>query len=210
MAVYSPEMVLSKNRKCGCSLNLPIIGHCRPTRNCIICCYARSGHTSLPVSMRKQKWLSKYLEGKNISRLIEESSQWRAVRVAGTGDLKATHIPALFSLAKACPGTMFWGMTRKLEIAHELNHRYPNLKFMVSVDGSSPDSVWNYDGVLCYGPRLPRDLVPADRRIQTVFPYHRSGRVVNGMPHHPKDCQAVWHNISGCMVCGRCWAWKGA
>lgn len=206
--MYKPYRVLSENSKCGNSLNLPIAGHCRPTKNCAACCYARRGHTALPSSKRKQTWLSKYLMGNNIDRLIEESARWHAVRISGTGDLSLEHTPSLIHLAKQLPGTMFWGMTRKLEIAREINHKLPNLKLLVSIDSSSPTSVWNYDGALCYGPRLQDDIVPDDRRIKVVFPYHSSGRVTNGVPHHPKDCRAVWHEISGCQVCGRCWSWK--
>jgi hypothetical protein len=104
---------------------------------------------------------------------------------------------------------MFWGMTRKIEIATTLNGQAPNLKLMVSVDSSSPASVWKYKGVLCWGPRFASDVVPADPRIHTIFPYHSSGKIVQAksMPEDPRDCQAVYHRIPGCMSCGRCWNW---
>ena len=206
--MYSPTTILSENSKCGCSLNLPIAGHCRPTPNCARCCYARSGHTALPASKHKQVYTSKYLAGNNIDRLIEEARTWPAVRLSGTGDLSLDHCKNLIRLAASVPRTMFWGMTRKIEIANEINHKLPNLKLMVSVDSSSPKSVWKYPGAMCWGPRLASDVVPDDPRIHTVFPYHRSGRVINGVPHDRRDCRAVWHEISGCQVCGRCWNWK--
>jgi hypothetical protein len=208
--MYSPIQILSKNIKCGCSLNMPIAGHCRPTKNCSHCCYARTGHTALQCSKNKQNYLSKYLAGKDISRLITEARGHTSVRLSGTGDLNTPHIKNILKLAKAVPNTMFWGMTRKLEIANSLNNKLPNLKIMVSVDASSPKSVWNYKGVLCWGPRLASDLVPKnDPRIKTIFPYHSSGHIVNekAMPKDPRDCPVVRHTKSGCLECGRCWNW---
>jgi hypothetical protein len=204
---YFPTTILSSNTKTGCSINLPIAGHCTPTKNCAACCYAKSGHTALPTNKRKQVWVSQYLKGPNISQLIQETRAHTAVRLSGTGDISLDHINNLLWLAQSCPNTMLWGMTRKLDVATELNGRLPNLKLLVSVDSSSPDSVWNYPGKLCFGPRLAGDKVPADRKIVTVFPYHFAGRVVNGIPRHKKDCKAVHHEISGCMSCGRCWKW---
>jgi len=61
--MYFPTTILSENSKTGCSLNLPIAGHCRPTKNCARVCYAKCGNTAYPNSKRKQIWLSKYLKG---------------------------------------------------------------------------------------------------------------------------------------------------
>lgn len=206
---YSPYRILSSNTKCGCSVNLPIRGHCTPTRVCARACYARTGHCARPASIRKQLYLSRYLKGNDLSRMVGESGKWRAVRLSGTGDLQTGHIRNILRLAGACPDTQFWGMTRKPDIARKLNRRLPNLKVMVSVDSSSPASVWKYDGALCWGPRLAEDRVPRDPRIKVVFPYHCMGRVVQAklMPRDRRDCKAVWHEISGCQACGRCWDW---
>lgn len=204
---YRPGSILSSNTKTGVSLNLPIKGHCRPTKNCSRCCYAKSGHTTLPSSLRKQTWLSKYLAGKDISELIHESRLHTAVRISGTGDLSLEHIPNILLLAKSCPGTMFWGMTRKIEIAKALD-KVKNIKLMVSLDSSSPEETKKYKGAICWGPNLPGDKVPDRKNIITVFPYHRSGHVIKGVPRHPKDCLAVHHEIPGCLSCNRCWSWK--
>lgn len=203
-----PQTILSKNSKCGHSINLPIKGHCRPTKACSFCCYARTGRTTLPESIAKQTWVSNYLTGNDLSRLIKECRKLNHVRLNGTGDLNKEHVPALLSLASLVPDTQFWGMTRKTDIAMAINGRLPNLKLLVSVDATSPPSAWNYPGKLCYGPRRPEDTVPDDPRIVTVFPRHFAGRVIKAVPHHPKDCQGVWHTISGCNECGRCWNWS--
>jgi hypothetical protein len=208
--MYFPTTILSENSKTGCSLNLPIAGHCRPTKNCSRTCYARYGHTALPVSKNKQRWLSDYLKGSDITQLIGECRGRTAVRLNGTGDLNKEHVPNILKLAKTCPATVFYGMTRKIEIAKALNNKLPNLKFMVSVDSSTPKSIWeNYKGTLCWGPRFAGDVVPNLKNIRTIFPYHFAGKIVkkDHMPHDPRDCPAIWHKVSGCLSCGKCWNW---
>ena len=206
--MYHPTTILSSNTKTGCSINLPIKGHCRPTKNCAKTCYAKCGHTALPSNLKKQQWVSDYLKGTDLTELIRECQGWTAVRLSGTGDLLIEHVPNIRQIAKACPATQFWGMTRKIEIAKALNNKLPNLKIMVSVDSSSPESVWKYQGTLCWGPRLTADKVPKTG-IHTIFPYHFAGKVVNikNMPRDKRDCPAVRHTVSGCLSCNRCWNW---
>jgi len=203
--MYEPITILSKNHKTGTSLNLPM-ANCTPTKNCSFCCYGRVGHTRLPDATKKAQYVSQYLSGPYISRLASECRQLTTVRLSGVGDLLPTHIPNIIRLAKQCPNTMFWGMTRKLPIANALQG-IKNIRLMVSVDATSPKKTWTYPGTLCYGPRLAQDQVPDDPRILTVFPYHFTGTVVKGISRHPKDCLAVWHDIPGCSDCGRCWNW---
>jgi hypothetical protein len=206
--MYHPQTILSENRKTNASLDLPIKGHCRPTKNCAHDCYAKSGPQAYPHSQKKHEWVSKYLLRKNISELIQECKNKLSVRLNGSGDLLKDHIPNILHLAKACPQTIFWGMTRKPEIATAVNSsNLPNLRLLLSVDASSPKSVWNYKGKMCYGPHRPGDLVPNTDQILTVFPRHFIGKVIKGIPEHPKDCPAVRHKISECINCKRCWNW---
>ena len=205
--MYRPITILSSNSKTGCSLNLPIKGHCRPTKNCAKSCYAKCGHTALPSNLKKQNWVSEYLKGQDLSGLIQECRGRTAVRLSGTGDILIEHVPNILRLSSSCPNTMFWGMTRKLEIAEALNGHLPNLKIMVSVDSSSPEAVQNYKGTLCWGPRLATDQVPDLKKIRTIFPYHRSGKVIKEIPEDRRDCPAVRHQVSGCLECERCWNW---
>ena len=205
---YAPGSILSENSKTGCSINLPIKGHCRPTKNCAATCYARVGHTALPSNLKKQNWVSNYLKGRNISDLIKECQTRTAVRLSGTGDLQTEHVPNILRLARQCPATQFWGMTRKLEIAKALNNHLPNLKVMVSVDSSSPEAVWKYQGTLCWGPRFASDkIIP--KRIKVIFPYHCTGRIVQAkfMPNDKRDCPGIRHTKDGCLSCRRCWNW---
>jgi len=203
-----PRHILSENRKTGWSIDLPLKGHCRPTPNCSKACYAKRGPQSWPLPVRKHLWMSQYLAGPDISRLIDECRHLRAVRLSGSGDLLEAHVPNLISLAKECHKTRFWGMTRKVEIAQLINNaRLPNLRLLVTVDPTSTLDTWNHRGKLCFGPRHPQDRVPRDSRILAVFPAHYSGRVESGMTRHQKDCPGVWHETSGCLACGRCFSW---
>ena len=207
---YQPEQILSENRKTAVSLDLPIRGHCRPTAICSFCCYAKAGPQAFPNATRKHDFISTYLAGNDIRQLIIEAKAHTAVRLSGSGDLNPQHLPNIIRLARACPQTMFWGMTRKPEIATALmKPRLPNLKMMVTVDSSSPESTWSYPGRLCFGPRRASDPVPRDARIVTVFPRHCTGRICGDVPKHKLDCPSVRHTITGgCLNCGRCWNWK--
>lgn len=209
--MYKPTQLLSENRKTGVSIDFPIEHHCRPTKVCKKTCYAHSGFQSFPNSKRKQRYVSDYLKGGDITQLINECIQRTSVRLSGAGDLLLEHVPNLVSLAKACPQTMFWGMTRKVEIAEAINKSgLPNLKLLVSVDASSPDSVWNYPGKMCFGPRLEgdNDSRLGNKNIVTIFPYHFHGEIVGQIPETEKDCPAVRHKMAGCFECQRCWNWK--
>ncbi len=206
---YTPGQYLSENSKTCVSINLPIQGHCKPTKRCLQDCYGKSGHTALPGNLRKQRFMSKCLEKQDLTHLIQECLVYSSVRLNGIGDMNPSHLPAIFSLAKACPQTEFWGMTRKVSIANRVNGKsLENLSLLVSVDTTSPKAVWKYPGALCFGPRRPEDKVPNDKRIVTVFPRHHAGRVIGNVPSHPKDCPAVRHTISGCVECQQCWDWK--
>lgn len=206
--MYTPLKIISENLKTGNSINFPIKGHCRPTKVCIKCCYARYGSMTLPYSTKKQKFVSKYFKGNDIRQIIGECCNYRAVRLNGSGDLLSAHVDNIINLAQNCSLTQFWGMTRKIEIAEAVNNNLSNLKLLLTVDVESPKSVWKYPGKLCFGPRRYFDDVPNDKRIVTVFPYHCHGQIVKSVPVHKKDCPAVRHIKSGCLECRRCWKWK--
>jgi hypothetical protein len=207
---YSPQQLLTVNRKTGSSIDLPIKGHCKPTRICLATCYAKRGTQTFPAPKRKQLYISKYLRGKDLSQMIYELKGKSAVRLSGSGDLLSKHVLNVIHMAEAAPDTVLWGMTRKPEIAQEINDAgLPNLSILLTVDASSPDStLWNYPGAMCFGPRLEGDNVPRDKRIITVFPYHSGGKIVGNIPIHYKDCPAVRKKKKGCLECHKCWNWK--
>lgn len=205
--MYKPGSILSENSKTTCSINLPIKGHCRPTKHCAFDCYARTGRTAYPASKKKQLWVSGYLLGTDISELIEECRPHRAVRISGSGDLLWGHVMNIIKLAQELPDTQFWGMTRKVEIADALYGKLPNLKMLVSLDSSTSKDVLGYPGKVCFGPRRAGDEIVDSDQLVIVFPRHFTGRVLKDIPRHPKDCPGVYHEVDNCLQCGRCWKW---
>lgn len=205
--MYSPLKIISENRKTHVSINLPL-NLCNSTKLCRTMCYARQGHMSYPNPRRKQEYVNKYLLGNDITQLIYECSPFSYVRLNGCGDLVKGHLKNITLLAKSCPKTTFYGMTRKPEIAEALNNKLPNLKLLLSVDSSTPKHILkNYTNKICFGPRRACDTIPDDKRIITVFPYHCHGTIVKNISKHPLDCPAVWKQVKGCSECERCWNW---
>lgn len=206
--MYTPNKFLSSNTKTGCSLNLPIKGHCRPTELCYKDCYAKKGPIAWGHSNKKQVFVSEYLKGNDLSKLIYECRQRTAVRLCGSGDLLMEHIPNILKMAKGCSYTQFWGMTRKIEIARALNGKMPNLKLLLSIDKTTPKKDLRYKGKMCYGPVREDEKVPDFKRIVTVFPYHFAGKIVGNIKRDKRDCPAVRHEVNGCLDCGKCWNWS--
>ncbi len=206
--MYTPLTIISENKKTGVSINFPMKGHCRPSKLCQKLCYARSGHMALPNTVKKQNYVSDYFTGNDLLKVIVECKNCHAVRLNGCGDLLPDHVNNIINLANECPKTMFYGMTRKPEIAKVINDQLPNLRLLLSIDATTPKKVWSkFPGKMCFGPRRDVDTVPDDPRIIIVFPYHCHGSVVKNVPKHPLDCLAVWHEVSGCLECARCWDW---
>ena len=203
-----PLIVLSSNHKTGTSINLPVI-NCKPTRRCAAACYACVGPISWGNSIRKALAVDAVLRSGELEGLIWECRRLRDVRLNGSGDMTLEHVPALLELAQACPGTVLWGFTRRRQVAEAVNDVRRNLSLIVSFDTTSPaGELDGYDGPLAFGPRRPRDRVPDDRRIVTVFPEHRIGHTMRGVPFHPKDCPAT-RGAQRLMACARCWrCWR--
>jgi hypothetical protein len=134
------KVILSENTKTGRSLNFPIYGHCHPSEVCEAVCYAKPVFKLYKSSLPKAEKVSKYFEGTDMSRVIKEINNWKrpSVRISATGDLFPKQAENLIYVAKKCPNTMLWGMTRKVQIAEIINGaRLPNLCMLVSVDLST-------------------------------------------------------------------------
>lgn len=199
--------ILSDNHKTGTSINLPVI-NCKPTRRCAAACYACVGPISWMNSIRKALIVDEALRKGEIEGLIWECRHLGDVRLNGSGDMGMVHVPSILALARACPVTVFWGFTRILDVARAINRQHDNLSLIISFDATSPDQrLPGYDGPLAFGPRRPRDKVPDDRRIIVVFPEHRVGHTMPGVPLHPKDCPATRgaERRNACGRCRRCW-----
>lgn len=202
-----PQEMLSGNSKTGVSLNLPVL-NCRPSAKCAKSCYACTGPISFGNSIRKALVVDQKLKRGDIDRLAEECARRDNVRLCGSGDLTPEQVPHIIKLAQRCPGTVFWGFTRKVQIAKAINGRAKNLSVILSFDGSSRDQKFKgYRGRLAFGPRLPGDEVPKDRRLLVVFPEHIHGQTTKGVERHKLDCptsRGAEHD-NACEKCRRCW-----
>lgn len=212
LKTYKPTRLLSHNTKTDDpSLNLPILGHClNKTERCETACYALTGPIAMSVSVLKQEYLSRYLRQANdLRQLIGECSVVKSVRLNGGGDLLPAHVPAIIKLAKACKETIFWGMSKNLDVLRLINTAgLPNLSLLLSVDGTTPKSIIeNYTGAFVWGPALPGDKIPfGDKRLKVVFPYHQGGKVRDpNMPKTHLDCRAITNKELHCNQCRRCW-----
>lgn len=206
---YKPRKLISSNTKTeDPSLNLPIVGHCiNQTDICKSTCYAMKGTQAFSVAQLKAEYLSRYLLGTDLRQLIGECSVVKSIRLNGGGDLLPGHVPAILKLAKVCKETVFWGMSRNLEVLKDINGAgLKNLSLLYSIDASTKKEDWEfYDGGIVFGPKLSTDIVPVDDRIRTVFPVHKGGKTEKNVVKHHKDCKSVYdHNIK-CSSCKRCW-----
>ena len=170
----SPRILLSENLKTGHSINLPIL-NCQPTERCAAVCYATAGPISWNNSLKKALAVDAALRNGEIEGLIWECRQLQSVRLSGSGDLCGEHLPAIYKLAESCPQTIFWGFTRSLEIAEQINHRHDNLSLILSIDATSADQeLPGFTGPLAFGPIL------AGERMQPVDEIRREPPMQGG------------------------------
>ncbi len=203
-----PLQFLSGNKKTGVSINLPLT-NCRPSIRCAETCYAMEGFIAAGNSIRRTLAVDRlFRTGEGMDRLIEECKQQDNVRLNGIGDFVTEHIVQLYRLAWACPDTIFWGFTRKQEIARMVNGTsYDNLSIILSWDASHrAGHVKGYKGPLAYGPVKPEDKIPDDPRIIVVFPEHHGRGPTGNVEPHKKDCPAVRTTNPDLKydACGRC------
>lgn len=206
----APIRILSGNKKTGVSINLPLI-NCRPSKRCADTCYACEGHIALPNSIRKTLYVDKLLREGDLDRLIAECRKEWEVRLCGSGDFVAEHIPSIFRLADECPKTILWGFTRNRPVAEQINAaKKPNLSIILSYDSTMSDEyIEGYEGPIAYGPRQAEDIVDDDKRIIVVFPEHHQAGPHWSIPDHRKDCPAVRmehkeDKHGACTRCRRC------
>lgn len=200
------KTVLSGNKKTGASLNLPLL-NCRPSKLCAETCYAMEGYVAQDMSIRHTQAVDAMLRtGLGIAQLTKECQARDDVRLCGIGDLVEDHLPQLFRLAEDCPATIFWGFTRKREIADWVRaKRLSNLTLILSWDHTHPpEHVAGYAGPLSYGPTRPGDEVPDDPRIIVVFPEHHQKDPHPDTAITSKDCPAIRYGDEKQDACQRC------
>lgn len=203
---------LSSNKKTGAALNLPL-SCCRPSARCAETCYAMEGFIAASHVIRHSFAVDEMLcTGEGLEKLIRECQRQSDVRLNGIGDLTLNHLPQIFRLVCACPKTIFWGFTRKREIAEATNGIYDNLSLVLSWDATHPsEHVEGYKGPMAYGPVQAGEQVPDDDRIIVGFPEHHQSHPDKKIELHEKDCPATripafreYLKTNACQRCGRC------
>jgi len=145
------ETVLSHNKVCGWSLNLPIYRTCKPTKVCVETCYYAKGGLSWDNSLRKQ--LRVYNSFKRdpqgmARRILMEYDMNRCtyLRWNGGGDLFEESVQAINYIVETRPDVILWIVTRKLEEAAKIKHD-PNKHIHISLDWESMDKWEKYEAM---------------------------------------------------------------
>lgn len=136
------EDPLSTNKVTGWSVNVPIVGTCRPTTVCGTTCYFAKGPSTWPASLRKQWRLKRSIERypeATASRILMSAERKRLsfLRWNGGGDLFPKLVTCInHATWLGLPEMPHWVVTRKPELASKIVPR-PNVWVHFSVDMSS-------------------------------------------------------------------------
>jgi hypothetical protein len=135
------EDPLSTNKVTGWSVNVPIVGTCRPTTVCSDTCYFARGPSTWPAALRKQWRLLRSIEQSPTEMAIRiVRSAWRKkldfLRWNGGGDLFPRLVECIDHATEQSPDLQHWIVSRKPELASKVTPR-PNVWMHFSVDKAS-------------------------------------------------------------------------
>jgi hypothetical protein len=128
------------------------------------------------------------------------------VRYSGGGELSSHGILLISKLSELLPDVIFWGFTRRIEIAEKLEELRPNVKFIFSLDSSTPKSVlnamkdkgwktsWLYES--------NQDEIPEN--VHVIFRNHKHGKVDDSLINKKAECPAIINSSLKCKDCGHC------
>lgn len=195
--------ILSKNIKCGVSLDLPLL-NCQPTLACSTVCYAAQGRQSYSKAIIKSLAVNRMIleEPERAARKAVDESRGIPIRLAGSGEVLPQHKPFLNFVEQF--GGSYWGFTRRIDTHIEI----PSLMF--SLDATSSREQLEY----------VKENVPVNRRaylrrakdpacpieVAVTFPSHGpQTNEVQEIREEDTDCPAVRKYASGCWECKRCY-----
>lgn len=206
------EDPFSTNKVTGYSLNVPIIGTCKPTVVCGETCYFAKGPSTWTASLKKQHRLLNSIKQDPIGTANRIVSHFRKkkrldfIRWNGGGDLVQETIPCIDCVAVSLPDVPQWVVSRIPMLASRVVPR-PNVYLHLSIDKSSwsrleefrslvpPDLQWFWSYQCDRGEEPPRDLDTS---------------VIFRDCYDPGDSETYWNDcplnltedITG--VCGEC------
>jgi hypothetical protein len=181
-----PGRWLFPDRKVGHALSVQILGNCRPTPTCMKVCYAICESCVPHNCHRKWACVDEMLrrasadptgerESAFLAQLTAECQKTGVVRLLSHGDLSPEHLPALRRVVEAASQTVFFGFTRKTEIATAVAAwRLANLALHLSIDrdrGAPED----FSGTTAYL-RMTADEPVGPSRVIVAFDHHINGR----------------------------------
>lgn len=135
------EDPFSTNKVTGFSLNVPIIGTCKPTVVCGETCYFAKGPSTWTASLKKQHRLLNSIRENPAAaaeRIVHfaKKKKLEFIRWQGGGDLFPEAIPCIDAVAKSLPDVAQWVVSRIPKLAASVIAR-PNVYVHFSVDQSS-------------------------------------------------------------------------
>ena len=210
------EDPFSTNKVTGHSINVPIIGTCKPTVVCAETCYFAKGASTWSSSLKKQHRLLNSIKADPIgvvARVVRSATRkgLTFIRWNGGGDLFPEMIPCIDSVAEAMPTVPQWVVSRIPKLASKLTPR-PNLYLHFSVDRSSWDRLEEFR-VLAppslqwfFSYQCDKDEVPPSPEIAPVI--FRDGYDPKGSSLSGYDCPLnAKDDITGvCETCRVCFS----
>lgn len=130
--------LISKNRICGETINVPIALTCQPTKVCMSTCYFAKSKTAIENNLKKQTEVYWAIETDPIgtAERIAEELQGDFLRWNGGGDLTEQATVCINHFAKIKPNIPVWVVTRKPQVAHLIDYN-KNVFVHFSLDKSS-------------------------------------------------------------------------
>jgi len=224
------RLFVSHNEKTGLSVNVGMVGSCRPTRECSRYCYGLWGPASFPLAVRR------YAENLNcfallarapIAELEFEADVLAArtvflgqdfIRWNGVGDLVPGAVRLISVFASRHPGIQVWVSTRKPELAARIE-QHESVHLMLSSDRSTKPvdlvamraliKARSPYAFLAYTQLGPDDVPPPD--VSIVFLEHCGSKRAGWEPD-PRACAATISmelassraHANACADCRRC------
>jgi hypothetical protein len=189
------EDPFSANKVTRFSLNVPIIGTCKPTTVCADTCYFAKGATTWTPSLRKQHRLMNSIKDDPVAvgkRIVASATRKRLsfLRWNGGGDLFEEMLACIDYVSGEMPAVPQWVVSRLPRLAARITPR-PNVFLHLSIDKSSWQRLDEFRSLApaalqwFFSYQCDKDEVPPPVIAPIVF---RDGYDPKGSPLSGYDC----------------------